>query len=182
MTRDNEIPAIYNPRRVRAPSVVVTDDSPVGSIAEGNLTNILVASNPQILCSDSANQPDGFGGSGGGGLQPTPINATANTTTTSNVTPIITTESNNSNIGTNNNINIHLPINTVATATTTNTLTATTVISTEPNNNNSNINNVNTNSTNNNMVTPANGGNTTKYGKCKESCCSELAQKVIIKN
>lgn len=49
MTRDNEIPAIFNPRRVRAPSVVVTtDESLNGSCADGTFTNILHSSNPQI--------------------------------------------------------------------------------------------------------------------------------------
>lgn len=48
MTRDNEIPAIFNPRRVRAPSVVVTDESLNGSCADGSFTNILHSSNPQI--------------------------------------------------------------------------------------------------------------------------------------
>lgn len=58
MTRDNEIPAIFNPRRVRAPSVVVTNDSPNGSFAGGGFTNILHSSNPQISRSDSISQPN----------------------------------------------------------------------------------------------------------------------------
>lgn len=49
MTRDNEIPAIFNPRRVRAPSVVVTtDESLNGSCADGTFTNMIHSSNPQI--------------------------------------------------------------------------------------------------------------------------------------
>lgn len=49
MTRDNEIPAIFSPRRVRAPSVVVTtDESLNGSCTDGTFTNILHSSNPQI--------------------------------------------------------------------------------------------------------------------------------------
>lgn len=59
MTRDNEIPAIFNPGRVRAPSVVVTGDSPNGSFIGGGFTNILHSSNPQISRSDSISQPDG---------------------------------------------------------------------------------------------------------------------------
>lgn len=62
MTRDGEIPAIFNPKRVRAPSVVVTGDSPNGPY--GSFTNIINASNPQINQPDptttgSNNQPDG---------------------------------------------------------------------------------------------------------------------------
>lgn len=58
MTRDNEIPAIFNPRRVRAPSVVVTGDSPNGSFAGGGFTNILHSSNPQISTSNLLGQTD----------------------------------------------------------------------------------------------------------------------------
>ena len=53
MTRDNEVSAIFNPRRVRAPSVVVTNDSPNGSFTGGGFANILHSSNPQIHRSDS---------------------------------------------------------------------------------------------------------------------------------
>ncbi|XP_061397896.1 uncharacterized protein LOC133333602 isoform X1 [Musca vetustissima] len=54
MTRDGEIPAIFNPKqhRVRTPSVVVTGDSPNGPYG-GGFTNILNASNPQITHQDS---------------------------------------------------------------------------------------------------------------------------------
>lgn len=54
MTRDGEIPAIFNPKqhRVRAPSVVVTGDSPNGPYG-GSFTNILNTSNPQIAHQDS---------------------------------------------------------------------------------------------------------------------------------
>lgn len=58
MTRDNEISAIFNPRRVRAPSVVVTGDSPNGSFADGGFTNVLHSSNPQISRSNSISHPD----------------------------------------------------------------------------------------------------------------------------
>lgn len=58
MTRDSEIAAIFNPRRVRTPSVVVTGDSPNGSFI-GGFTNIINSSNPQIARSDSISQPDG---------------------------------------------------------------------------------------------------------------------------
>lgn len=51
MTRDGDIPAIFNPKRVRAPSVVVTGDSPNGPYA--GFTNILNTSNPQIVHQDS---------------------------------------------------------------------------------------------------------------------------------
>ncbi|XP_017476451.1 PREDICTED: putative thiamine transporter SLC35F3 isoform X2 [Rhagoletis zephyria] len=51
MTRDGEIPAIFNPKRVRAPSVVVTGDSPNGPY--GGFSNALNASNPQIAHQDS---------------------------------------------------------------------------------------------------------------------------------
>lgn len=54
MTRDNEIPVIFNPRRVRAPSVVVTtDESLNGSCADGTFTNMIHSSNPQINQSDT---------------------------------------------------------------------------------------------------------------------------------
>ncbi|KAL9891903.1 putative thiamine transporter SLC35F3 isoform X3 [Glossina fuscipes] len=54
MTRDGEIPAIFNPKthRVRTPSVVVTGDSPNGPY-DGGFTNILNTSNPQITHQDS---------------------------------------------------------------------------------------------------------------------------------
>lgn len=54
MTRDGEIPAIFNPKqhRVRTPSVVVTGDSPNGPYG-GGFTNILNTSNPQIAHQDS---------------------------------------------------------------------------------------------------------------------------------
>lgn len=65
MARDGEIPAIFNPKRVRAPSVVVTGDSPNGPFG-GFTTNL---SHPQIVHSDSvsSSQHDGGGGGGGGG-------------------------------------------------------------------------------------------------------------------
>ncbi|XP_037808107.1 uncharacterized protein LOC119601332 isoform X2 [Lucilia sericata] len=56
MTRDGEIPAIFNPKqhRVRTPSVVVTGDSPNGPYGGGGgFTNILNTSNPQIAHQDS---------------------------------------------------------------------------------------------------------------------------------
>lgn len=111
MTRDNEIPAIFNPRRVRAPSVVVTGDSPNGSFIGGGFTNILHSSNPQISRSDSISQPDGADGA-----ICTQVSTNANNTTIRPGTPVQT-----------NN---------------------------EP--------------------------NRRKLAKCKESCCSELAQKVRI--
>ncbi|XP_067617549.1 solute carrier family 35 member F4 isoform X3 [Eurosta solidaginis] len=52
MTRDGEIPAIFNPKRVRAPSVVVTGDSPNAPYG-GGFSNALNASNPQITHQDS---------------------------------------------------------------------------------------------------------------------------------
>lgn len=54
MTRDGEIPAIFNPKqhRVRTPSVVVTGDSPNGPYG-GGFTNILNASSAQITHQDS---------------------------------------------------------------------------------------------------------------------------------
>ncbi|XP_062702960.1 solute carrier family 35 member F3 isoform X4 [Aedes albopictus] len=56
MTRDSEIPAIFNPKRVRAPSVVVTGDSPNGPFGGGFTNNV-----PQIMHSDSvtSSQHDG---------------------------------------------------------------------------------------------------------------------------
>ncbi|XP_035774407.1 uncharacterized protein LOC118457180 isoform X3 [Anopheles albimanus] len=77
MTRDSEIPAIFNPKRVRAPSVVVTGDSPNGPF--GGFTNNV----PQITHSDSvtSSQHDGqdsligvtvTGGAHGGGGCDTP--------------------------------------------------------------------------------------------------------------
>ncbi|XP_055377257.1 putative thiamine transporter SLC35F3 isoform X3 [Condylostylus longicornis] len=47
MTKDGEIPAIFNPKRVRTPSVVVTGDSPNGPY--GGFTNIIEANNPSQL-------------------------------------------------------------------------------------------------------------------------------------
>ncbi|XP_055907214.1 solute carrier family 35 member F3-like isoform X5 [Eupeodes corollae] len=51
MTRDGEITAIFNPKRVRAPSVVITGDSPNGPY--GGFTNILTTSNSQIAHQES---------------------------------------------------------------------------------------------------------------------------------
>ncbi|XP_037911407.1 putative thiamine transporter SLC35F3 isoform X3 [Hermetia illucens] len=67
MTRDGEIPAIFNPKRVRAPSVVVTGDSPNGPF--GGFTNIINASNPQITHSDSVTSSQHDGGESGTCLQ-----------------------------------------------------------------------------------------------------------------
>ncbi|XP_055525334.1 uncharacterized protein LOC129718516 isoform X2 [Wyeomyia smithii] len=55
MTRDSEIPAIFNPKRVRAPSVVVTGEPPNGPF--GGFNNNV----PQIMHSDSvtSSQHDG---------------------------------------------------------------------------------------------------------------------------
>lgn len=100
MTRDTEIPAIFNPRRVRAPSVVVTGDSPNGSFAGGGFTNILHSSNPQISTSNllaqsdvenvpvTQNQVTGNTVNANTALVPaqnatTPVTTTATTTTTS---------------------------------------------------------------------------------------------------
>lgn len=61
MTKDHEIPAIFNPNpapRVRAPSVVITNDSPNGSSPSGGFANMLHTSNPQIARSDSISQPN----------------------------------------------------------------------------------------------------------------------------
>lgn len=109
MTRDNEIPAIFNPRRVRAPSVVVTGDSPNGSFIGGGFTNILHSSNPQISRSDSISQPDGADGA-----VCTQVSTNANNTIIRPGTPVQTN----------------------------------------------------------------NDQNRRKLAKCKDSCCSELAQKV----
>ncbi|XP_017849282.1 uncharacterized protein LOC108604357 isoform X2 [Drosophila busckii] len=71
MTRDGEIPAIFNPKRVRTPSVVVTGDSTTNGAFNNNNTgpgigtvpsssssgcgfsNVLTSSNPQITHQDS---------------------------------------------------------------------------------------------------------------------------------
>ncbi|XP_064549401.1 solute carrier family 35 member F3 isoform X4 [Drosophila montana] len=74
MTRDGEIPAIFNPKRVRTPSVVVTGDSPsnglynnnnsggvvggassssISAVAGCGFSNVLNSSNPQITHQDS---------------------------------------------------------------------------------------------------------------------------------
>lgn len=56
MPRDGEIAAIFNPRRVRAPSVVVTGDSPNGPFS--GFTNVNTTT-PQLIHSDSiASGPD----------------------------------------------------------------------------------------------------------------------------
>ncbi|KAL5285257.1 SLC35F4 family protein [Megaselia abdita] len=54
MPKEGEIPAIFNPKRVRAPSVVVTGDSPNGPYG-GSFTNILNlnTSNSQMTHQDS---------------------------------------------------------------------------------------------------------------------------------
>lgn len=51
MPRDGEIAAIFNPRRVRAPSVVVTGDSPNGPFS--GFTSVVNSSTPQLIHSDS---------------------------------------------------------------------------------------------------------------------------------
>lgn len=74
MTRDGEIPAIFNPKRVRTPSVVVTGDSSsngpynnnnsggvgggasssgIGAVSSCGFSNVLNSSNPQITHQDS---------------------------------------------------------------------------------------------------------------------------------
>lgn len=90
MTRDNEIPAIFNPRRVRAPSVVVTNDSPNGSFA-GGFTNILHSSNPQISRSDSISQPNDRNTDGNQNITATIMTSTTTTSTTLTTTTMTTT-------------------------------------------------------------------------------------------
>ncbi|XP_055698588.1 putative thiamine transporter SLC35F3 isoform X2 [Phlebotomus papatasi] len=60
MARDGEIPAIFNPRRVRAPSVVVTGDSPNGPFGGFTPSGTGSSAPPQITHSDSvtSSQPD----------------------------------------------------------------------------------------------------------------------------
>lgn len=64
MMRDGgEITAIFNPRRVRAPSVVVTGDSPNGQFP--GLTNLIPSANsggPHLIHSDSiaSGHPEGM--------------------------------------------------------------------------------------------------------------------------
>lgn len=113
MTRDGEISAIFNPRRVRAPSVVVTGDSPNGQFA--GFTNIISASSPHLIHSDSiaSGHPDGV-----------ETACLQGNNTTSAGTPTPTTDA------------------------------PPTILS---------------------IPSPARSSN-----KCKDSCCSELAQKVII--
>lgn len=96
MTRDsNEIPAIYNPIRVRAPSVVVTNDSPNGSFAGGGFTNILHSSNPQISRSDSISQPNERNTDGNQNTNATTTMTTTTTTTAVAVTTAASTNNNN---------------------------------------------------------------------------------------
>lgn len=90
MTRDNEIPAIFNPRRVRAPSVVVTNDSPNGSFA-GGFTNILHSSNPQISRSDSISQPNERNTDGNQNINTISTTTTSTTLTTTTTTTMTTT-------------------------------------------------------------------------------------------
>ncbi|XP_031631178.1 putative thiamine transporter SLC35F3 isoform X2 [Contarinia nasturtii] len=137
MTRDNnEIPAIFNPKRVRAPSVVVTNDSPNGSFAGGGFTNILHSSNPQISRSDSISQPNERNTDG---------NQNTNATTTMTMT--------------------------MTTTTTTTAVAVTTAAS-------ANNNNTTTVTTSNTPLAIGNDVNSRKLAKCKDSCCSELAQKM----
>lgn len=124
---NNEIPAIFNPRRVRAPSVVVTGDSPNGSFAGGGFTNILHSSNPQISTSNLLSQNDVDN------VPATPNQVAAGTT-------LVPAQ------------NASTPLTTTAAATTTTTTTTTT----------------------------GDQQMNRKLTKCKESCCSENAQKVII--
>lgn len=93
MTRDNEVPAIFNPRRVRAPSVVVTNDSPNGSFTGGGFTNILHSSNPQISRSDSISQPNDVN-------QTTNISAATTTATTTTTAIAVTTAASTANTNT----------------------------------------------------------------------------------
>lgn len=90
MTRDGEIAAIFNPRRVRAPSVVVTGDSSNGPFsgftnvinsAATNNAPIIATNTPHLIHSDSiaSGQPDGVdsvvcisGNNVTGGNTPTP--------------------------------------------------------------------------------------------------------------
>lgn len=129
MTRDNEIPAIFNPRRVRAPSVVVTGDSPNGSFAGGGFTNILHSSNPQISTSNLLGQSDVDNVPG------TPNQASANTA-------LVPAQ------------NATTPVTTTATTTAATTTTTTT-------------------------TSTGDQQNGRKLAKCKDSCCSNEAQKVI---
>lgn len=159
MTRDNEIPAIFNPRRVRAPSVVVTNDSPNGSFAGGGFTNILHSSNPQISRSDSISQPNDVS-------QNTSVTTTTTTTTAVAVT-------------------------TTATSTTITNTNTTTVTSSQWVNDKKKKrmqHSFLSQQISNNQIwtffccsTPLSIGNEVnprKLTKCKDSCCSELAQKV----
>lgn len=114
MTRDGEIAAIFNPRRARAPSVVVTTgDSPNGPF--GSFTNILSTGggNPQITHSDSLTSSQHDGVDSVVCIQQSGINITS-TPTTDTAPPLLGQQ--------------------------------------QPR----------------------------KENRCKESCCSELAQKVII--
>lgn len=159
MTRDNEIPAIFNPRRVRAPSVVVTNDSPNGSFAGGGFTNILHSSNPQISRSDSISQPND-------GNQNVSVTTTTTTTTTVAVTTTATS--------------------TAITNTNTTTVTSSQWVAAGK----KSVANFQWQTLNNQnwtvffvSSTPLSIGNevnTRKLTKCKDSCCSELAQKVHI--
>ena len=126
MTRDGEIPAIFNPRRVRAPSVVVTGDSPNGQF--GGFTNIITGS-PHLIHSDSiaSGHPDGIDGSAGGGSF--------------------------SGFGGNSTTNVHGNSTTSAGTPTPTTETTPALLPT--------------------LLSQERSSN-----KCKDSCCSELAQKV----
>lgn len=104
MTRDGEISAIFNPRRVRAPSVVVTGDSPNGGQFSG-FTNLISTGYPHLIHSDSiaSGHPDAdlvcqqqqplTGGSGGGSGTPTPTDGQPGGTLLQ-IQPAATTSSN----------------------------------------------------------------------------------------
>ncbi|XP_058813232.1 uncharacterized protein LOC131677427 isoform X2 [Topomyia yanbarensis] len=97
MTRDSEIPAIFNPKRVRAPSVVVTGDSPNGPFGGGGFINNV----PQIMHSDSvtSSQHDGQDSligvtvTGAGCETPPPgVSVVAGTTVANNTNANVATE------------------------------------------------------------------------------------------
>lgn len=168
MTRDNEIPAIFNPR-VRAPSVVVTGDSPNSSFVDGGngFTNILHTSNPQISRLNSLSQPENLD------------NVTCVQVPCNNVTVTVSKDASPSQPFSHVATTVTLP--TTSTSTTVNASNATTVtISTTIATTTAQPPTISqtTSSAPALNATPSTEQPPRKFAKLKESCCSESAKKM----
>lgn len=86
MTKDGEIPAIFNPKRVRTPSVVVTGDSPNGPY--GGFTALNTPTFPQITHSDSLTSTHPDAPDSLTGIQPTTVLSGLQSPTPTNELPV----------------------------------------------------------------------------------------------